>query len=83
MAFVPCRLSLPPWARNREVVTNDCGLLASTLDEWLAAFRLLRDGRTRRIEMGGAARERVEQHYSLRHNLPVLANVLRDAAAKK
>ncbi|MGB4227963.1 MAG: glycosyltransferase [Candidatus Dechloromonas phosphoritropha] len=68
---------------NVEVVTNECGLLASTRDEWLSAFRLLRDERSKRIEMGRAARERVEQHYSLRHNLPVLANVLRAAAGKR
>ena len=67
---------------NVEVVTNECGLLASTPDEWLSAFSLLRDERSKRIEMGRAARERVEQHYSLRRNLPVLANVLREAAGK-
>jgi glycosyltransferase involved in cell wall biosynthesis len=71
-----------PVGANLEVVTNECGLLASTPDEWLVALRLLRDERTKRIEMGRAARERVEQRYSLRRNLPILANALREAAAK-
>ena len=65
-----------PVGANVDVVGKDCGLLPATEAEWLEAFRQLRDEPRLAAEMGYAGRERVEQHYSLLRNLPVLAEVL-------
>jgi glycosyltransferase involved in cell wall biosynthesis len=65
-----------PVGANIEVVDGECGLLASTPQEWTEALRFLRDQPNRRSEMGQAGRERVVSHYSLHHNLPVLASAI-------
>mgnify|MGYP003382113474 CR=1 FL=1 len=62
---------------NVDVVQPDCGILASTPDEWLAALRRLRDSAATRGQMGEAGRARVDEHYSLSKNLPILADVIR------
>jgi len=67
---------------NTDVVTQDCGFLATTPTDWVESLRTLRDDPRRRMEMGAAARERVEQHYSLDNNLPVLQTVIRQVARK-
>ncbi|MDZ4326217.1 MAG: glycosyltransferase family 4 protein [Pseudomonas sp.] len=69
-----------PVGANVDLVTGESGFLASTPEEWAEAFRVLRDQPRKRAEMGLAGRERVDQHYSLRVNLPVLAGVLQQAA---
>jgi glycosyltransferase involved in cell wall biosynthesis len=71
-----------PVGANVELVSNGCGLLATTSDDWIEAIRLLRDQPRKRVDMGQAGRERVEQRYSLHVNLPVLASVLRQAAGR-
>lgn len=71
-----------PVGANAEVVQPDCGLLAVTGDDWLAAFRALRDQPGLRADMGAAARVRIEQHYSLRRNLPVLVDMIRAMVAR-
>jgi glycosyltransferase involved in cell wall biosynthesis len=65
---------------NLDVVTPECGFLASTPEEWLAALRELRNEMTLRERMGEAARARVVDHYSLRITLPKLASVISRAA---
>ena len=66
-----------PVGANVDVVQADCGLLAGNESTWLEALRTLRDQPQRAREMGMAGRERVERDYSLRSNLPILANVVR------
>jgi glycosyltransferase involved in cell wall biosynthesis len=61
---------------NIDVVNEDCGLLASTQQEWTDALRQLRNEPATRAHLGEAGRARVEQSYSLHHNLPMLADVL-------
>ena len=65
-----------PVGANSDVVNSECGFLAATPQEWIDALRTLRDQPSLRIEMGQAGRKRVEQHYSLHHNLPVLTEVI-------
>lgn len=65
-----------PVGANVDVVNAECGLLASTPQEWTDAFRLLRDHPATRAKMGEVGRERVVQHYSLHQNLPVLASAI-------
>jgi glycosyltransferase involved in cell wall biosynthesis len=62
---------------NIDVVNDECGFLATTADEWVEAFRALRDQPKQRAEMGQAGRERVMKHYSLHRNLPVLESTIR------
>ena len=71
-----------PVGANIDVVNTECGLLASTSQEWLDALRLMRDQPTARNNMGEAGRDRVVQHYSLHQNLPVLASVIRKVTGK-
>lgn len=61
---------------NVDVVSADCGVLVSSEQEWVEALRLLRDQPVRRKDMGEAARARVVEKYSLRRNLPLLAQVI-------
>lgn len=68
-----------PVGANVGVVGSECGLLAATEVQWLEAFRVLRDKPRQAAEMGAAGRERIERDYSLRRNLPVLAEVIRTA----
>lgn len=66
-----------PVGANIDVVTPDCGLLASTSEEWSSALRCLAGDSLLRTRLAAAARQRVEAHYSLRQALPVLAQVIR------
>lgn len=61
---------------NIDVVSEDCGILASTDEEWLAALRFYRDQPAVGKEMGKAGRRRVQKHYSLHRNAPMLADLI-------
>jgi glycosyltransferase involved in cell wall biosynthesis len=64
---------------NVEAVPSECGLLAHSSAEWLAAFRRLAADAELRQRMGTAARYWVEEHYSLRSALLVLTDVIQRA----
>ena len=68
---------------NVEAVPPECGLLAESSAEWLAAFRRLAADPELRQRMGTAARHWVEQHYSLRSALPVLIQVIQRSSPAK
>jgi glycosyltransferase involved in cell wall biosynthesis len=82
--YMACGLPViaSPVGANNDVVTGECGLMAASPAEWTQALRMLRDSPTLREEMGHAGRQRVQDHYSLDRNLPVLAEVLRKAAGR-
>jgi glycosyltransferase involved in cell wall biosynthesis len=67
---------------NVEVVMPDCGFLVERSDDWVEALRKLRDQPELRWQMGSAGRLRIEEHYSLRRNLPIMAQVIRNVAGK-
>jgi glycosyltransferase involved in cell wall biosynthesis len=69
-----------PVGANVDVVGVDCGLLAADADAWVTALRALRDDGQLRRTLGERGRARIEQDYSLRRNLPILADVLRGVA---
>ena len=69
-----------PVGANVDAVPLTCGMLASSADQWLVAFRQLAADPELRIRMGLAGRQWVEERYSLRSALPVLADVIRCAA---
>ena len=68
---------------NVEAVPPECGLLADTTAEWLAAFRELAADPRRRARLGAAGRRWVEGRYSLRSALPVLEGVIRQVCTSK
>jgi glycosyltransferase involved in cell wall biosynthesis len=72
-----------PVGANCDVVTPDCGLLASTDAQWLQAFQFMRDQPVQRARMGDAGRERIVAHYSLHQHLPRLAEIIHQVARKK
>ena len=70
-----------PVGANVDVVPPGCGLLADSSHQWLAAFRQLAADPALRHRLGVAARQWVEQHYSLRIALPMLTGVIQRVAA--
>lgn len=66
---------------NVEAVPPECGLLAESPEQWLAAFQRLAAEPELRQLMGTASRYWVEQRYSLRSALPVLEGAIRKAHA--
>lgn len=68
---------------NIDVVQTDCGFLAVDERDWVCALRLLRDQSSTRRQMGEAGRRRVDQYYSLRRNLPVLADIIHKTIKRK
>ena len=70
-----------PVGANVQAVPPECGLLAEGPDAWLAALRRLAADGELRSRMGAAARQWVEERYSLRSALPVLTDVIRRSAA--
>ena len=67
-----------PVGANVDAVPPSCGILASSADQWLFAFRQLAADPSLRHRMGAAGRRWVEERYSLRSALPVLTDVIRD-----
>ncbi len=70
-----------PVGANIDAVPPGCGLLADSSQQWLVAFRQLAAYPELRMRLGAAARQWVEQHYSLRSALLVLTGVIQRAAA--
>jgi glycosyltransferase involved in cell wall biosynthesis len=64
---------------NVEAVPATCGLLASSPDDWLTAFRQLAADAALRQRLGACGRQWVEERYSLRSALPLLAGVIQAA----
>ena len=71
-----------PVGANIEVLKGASGLLAATSQEWVDMLRVLRDQPSKRAEMGLVGRTRIIDHYSLRHNLPLLAGIIREVSGK-
>jgi glycosyltransferase involved in cell wall biosynthesis len=70
-----------PVGANCDVITRDCGLLASSDQEWLKAFRFVRDNPVVADKMGNAGRSRVASVYSLESQLPVVERALRSVVS--
>ena len=62
---------------NVDVVTPDCGFLVENDNGWVDALNAFRHQAALRNKMGVSSRQRVEQHYSLARNLPVMVDVIR------
>ncbi len=66
---------------NVEAVPSQCGVLADSSEQWLAAFRRLAADPELRQGMADAARRWVEQRYSVRSAVPVLTGVIQRSVA--
>ena len=66
---------------NIDLVTQDCGFLVSTADQWVDAIRQLWEQPLMRTKMGVSSRKRVVDYYSLQSNLPILSNVIHKVAS--
>ncbi len=65
-----------PVGTNSIVVNEDCGIFADRTEDWLGAFRYMRDHPNERVKMGVNGRERIVREYSLLHNIPLLEKTL-------
>jgi glycosyltransferase involved in cell wall biosynthesis len=72
---------ISPVGVNVEIAEGGAALLASDPAEWKEAIGGLVESAERRRELGERGRERVEQRYSVRANLPRYREVLSAAAA--
>ena len=66
---------------NVEAVPPEGGFLADSPEQWLVAFRCLAVDSELRQRMGRAARQWVQERYSLRSAVSVLTGVIQRAAA--
>jgi len=82
--YMACEVSViaSPVGANIDVVSPDCGFLASSSQDWLEAFRQLRDHPVARRMMGQSGRRRIVKDYSLTRNLPLFAQLIRQVARK-
>lgn len=70
-----------PVGVNVEIVEkNNCGLLASSSEEWLTALSLLLSSAEKRKEYGASGRDAVEKEYCVQVQVEKLAKLFRDIA---
>jgi glycosyltransferase involved in cell wall biosynthesis len=70
-------IASPVGANLNVVPDQQVGLLCSTPDEWLSAFRQLASSPTLRRQMGEAGIRHIHAHYSLQSQLPALLQLFR------
>jgi glycosyltransferase involved in cell wall biosynthesis len=70
---LPCVAS--PVGVNSEILNDDCGILASTIEDWRRGLTRLIDCPELRALMGAAGRSRAQEHYSLAVHAPRLVNL--------
>lgn len=73
--YLACGLPViaSPVGVNREIVEHNVnGFLASTMQEWVSAFKQLKSDQHKLQEFGIAGRKKVESNYSLEKNAPRL-----------
>jgi len=73
--YMACGLPViaSPVGVNQEIVEHGInGYLTSSTQQWIEAFSQLRENPALQQKMGLAGRVKVEQHYSLTHNLKAL-----------
>lgn len=82
--YMACGLPViaSPTSANRNIIDDGVnGFLASTAEDWLRAFYILKDGETRK-KMGSSGRKKVEERYSIKVTSPALLDLLLEAAGK-
>jgi glycosyltransferase involved in cell wall biosynthesis len=72
-------IASPVGANNQIVEHGISGYLASTDEEWIQALATLRGDLARRVDMGKAARKKVEREYSMQVTAPLLLDLLKSS----
>ncbi|MEX0902638.1 MAG: glycosyltransferase family 4 protein [Pseudohongiellaceae bacterium] len=73
-----------PVGVNTEIVQGrDCGLLATSHEQWFSVITQLLNDTALRAELGKRGRVAVERHYSLQVQAPRMAKILCGAAARE
>ena len=77
--YMACHLPTvaSPVGANRQIVEHGVtGFLASSTQEWVDAFKALKESHALRKNMGEAGRSKIERLYSLQATAPRVANML-------
>ncbi len=72
-----------PVGANVDAVPTACGILASSPEQWLAAFRRMAADPDLRQRMGVSGRRWVKERYSLHSALPILAGAILQVAESR
>ena len=72
-----------PVGANKDVLNSDCGIFATTADEWCSALRRLLDDPALRQQLGSASRERAVGYYSLHVHAPRLIKLFKQLHDRK
>jgi len=81
MAVGTAAVASPVGVNQQIVEDGKTGYLAVTVEEWQLRLARLVEDEALRLQMGCAARARIEQHYSVKAVLPLLAEVLEHGAS--
>jgi glycosyltransferase involved in cell wall biosynthesis len=71
-----------PVGANATILDSECGIFATTPEEWTLALTRLLDDPALRRQLGLAGRARAVEHYSLHVHAPRLAALFRDVAGQ-
>ncbi|MDM0103693.1 glycosyltransferase family 4 protein [Variovorax sp. J22R24] len=82
--YMACGLPVvaSPVGVNTSIVGRDCGFLAKSSEEWLAALESLLSAPALRRTLGQAGRRKVEEEFCIQVTAPRLASLLRQVGAK-
>jgi glycosyltransferase involved in cell wall biosynthesis len=83
MAVGAAAVASPVGVNQRIVINAKTGYLATTVSEWQQRLASLIEDIQVRVQMGHAARKRVEQHYSVKAVLPLLVDTLQHGASSQ
>lgn len=61
---------------NKQLVSLDNGFLVSTKKDWLEALSILQNNPELSNKMGKSARQKIENEFSLKKNLPILKDII-------
>jgi glycosyltransferase involved in cell wall biosynthesis len=83
MAVGAATVASPVGVNQEIVIDGETGYLAATAHEWQQRLASLIEDNQVRVQMGHAARKRVEQHYSVRAVLPLMVDAVRIGASSQ
>jgi len=66
-----------PVGANRIVVDDSCGLFAGDTNQWVSAFRYIKNNHSKGIRMGSNGRNRIIEGYSLTYGIPIIEKVIK------
>ena len=76
-------ISSPVGVNNKIIIDGVNGFKATTIDEWVYAFKKLYEDCNLRLKMGQAGRKLVEQNYCIQVTAPKLIKIINDYNTKR